>query len=409
MKHGLSIEVFPDKYDGLLESKVSAMRSLFRGIPELAGAVEEVEVHKSAPTGFRMRAEFRAWRESAAGGQGSSPPRVFHAMSDPVTKEAVEVVSYPMGTELMQRLMPRVMEGLQGSEVLRERLFQVNYLTTLSGEALVTVLYHKRLDAQWSEEAEGLRRALGIKALVGRSRKQVVRLPDEATGFFVTERLRVGGREVSYRQVEGSFSQPNAGVCVKMLEFALGATSGRGERDLLELYCGNGNFTVPLAGNFRKVLATEVSKSGVASCKVNLEANGVENVKLARLSDVELTEALNKEREFRRLQDEGIDLDTYDFSTVLVDPPRAGLDGRAAQLVARFDRIVYISCNPETLARDLTGLAATHKVVKFAAFDQFPYTHHLECGALLERVAGEGGAGPSTKRQRVADAAASDE
>jgi len=296
--------------------------------------------------------------------------------------------------------------------VLRTKLFQVHYLTTLSGEALVTVLYHKKLDEAWRAEAEGLRARLGFKALVGRSRKQVVLLPDETTGFFVTERLTVGDREYSYRQVEGSFSQPNAGVCVKMLEFALEATRGLGaaregsgeggkDRDLLELYCGNGNFTVPLASNFRKVLATEVSKSGVASCKVNLEANGVANVKLARLSDVELTEALNGAREFRRLQAVGIDLADYDFSTVLVDPPRAGLDARAAELVARFDHIVYISCNPETLARDLGRLAATHRVVKFAAFDQFPYTHHLECGALLERKAAAVSDGSSAKRQKV--------
>ena len=56
-----------------------------------------------------------------------------------------------------------------------------------------------------------------------------------------------------YRQTEGSFSQPNATVCQKMLEFAVEATRGSGDDDLLELYCGNGNFTAPLSRNFRRV------------------------------------------------------------------------------------------------------------------------------------------------------------
>jgi tRNA (uracil-5-)-methyltransferase len=62
----------------------------------------------------------------------------------------------------------------------------------------------------------------------------------------------VAGRR-RYRQTEGSFSQPNATVCQKMLEFAVEATRGSGDEDLLELYCGNGNFTAPLSRNFRRV------------------------------------------------------------------------------------------------------------------------------------------------------------
>jgi tRNA (uracil-5-)-methyltransferase len=50
-----------------------------------------------------------------------------------------------------------------------------------------------------------------------------------------------------------------------------------------------------------------------------------------------------------------------------------------------FDRIVYISCNPETLHANLSAIAATHRIARFAAFDQFPYTHHLECGVYLVR------------------------
>ena len=74
--------------------------------------------------------------------------------------------------------------------------------------------------------------------------------------------------------------------------------------------------------------------------------------------------------------------------TILVDPPRAGLDGETVQLLQRFDSIVYISCNPDTLAANLKGtIAKSHRIVRFALFDQFPGTDHIECGAYLQRKA----------------------
>ena len=77
-------------------------------------------------------------------------------------------------------------------------------------------------------------------------------------------------------------------------------------------------------------------------------------------------------------------LDDYDFSTVFVDPPRAGLDEATIRLVRRFDHIIYVSCNPETLARDLATLTQTHAVLSAAIFDQFPHTEHVESGVVLK-------------------------
>ena len=73
------------------------------------------------------------------------------------------------------------------------------------------------------------------------------------------------------------------------------------------------------------------------------------------------------------------------LGTVLVDPPRAGLDDGTVQLVSRFNDILYISCNPETLAQNLQVLIQSHDIVKLAVFDQFPYTHHIETGVWLRK------------------------
>ena len=214
---------------------------------------------------------------------------------------------------------------------------------------------------------------------------------------YVTEELEVDGRVLTYKQLEGGFTQPNAGMCVKMLEWARCAavndvdpgpdasrTAGpetRRDDDLLELYCGNGNFTIAMAPMFRRCLATEVSKVSVAACRENIVTNGADNITVVRLSSEELTLALDQGKYFSRL--DGVDLDEFDLKTVLVDPPRAGMGEEVSKFVSRFPRIVYISCNPATLAEDVRTLESTHRVARFAVFDQFPYTPHLECGALL--------------------------
>lgn len=131
----------------------------------------------------------------------------------------------------------------------------------------------------------------------GRSRKQKIVIGND----FVHERLAVNGRDYIYKQVrhfnlssvekgaskkvEGCFTQPNGAVCAHMLSWAQTASNPKTSppaNDLLELYCGNCNFTIPLAQSFRHVIATEVSRAAVQAGKQNLETNHVDNVLLVR-------------------------------------------------------------------------------------------------------------------------------
>lgn len=216
--------------------------------------------------------------------------------------------------------------------------------------------------------------------MIGRSLKQKIVLDRD----WLLEELNVNERALRYQQIEGSFSQPNAGVNAKMLGWASRQAASLGA-DLLELYCGNGNFTVALAPAFGRVLATEMSKSSVRAAHHNLEANGVANVTMVRMAAEEISDALAKVRPFTRLKD--IDLDSYRFTTLFVDPPRSGLDPVTLALARGFERILYISCNPQTLCENVAELAATHEISAAAVFDQFPWTHHLECGLLLSKKA----------------------
>jgi tRNA (uracil-5-)-methyltransferase len=354
----------PSAYQSQLREKLERVNTLFsdRDIPP-------PEVFESPATGFRMRAEFKIWHEGDTS---------YYAMYRPGEyKTPYRVDHFAQGSATINALMPALLAEIQADELIRRKLFQVEFLTTLAGEALITLIYHKKLDDNWQQKAEALRQRLGV-SLIGRSRKQKVVLGQD----YVTEALQVAGRTYHYQQIESSFTQPNALVCEKMLNWAVKKTRSC-EGDLIELYCGNGNFTLPLAQNFSRVMATELAKSSVNSARHNMALNGVENITIARMSSEEFSAALDKERDFRRLKD--VDLDSYRFTSIFVDPPRAGLDPHTTAIAQRYDTIVYISCNPDTLHRDLGIMGETHRVSAFALFDQFPFTHHIECGAILQR------------------------
>ncbi len=333
----------------------------------------EPEIFDSPDSHYRARSEFRIWHEG---------DRCDYAMGKmPVDgvreKGAINIEECPKVIEPIEKRMWKLLQKVNASQdVLKKRLFAVEFLATTTDECLITMLYHRKLDDIWTEEAKVLETELDCK-IMGRSRKQKVILSDE----FVTEKLQIDGKTFTYVQYESGFTQPNPTVNVKMIEWAIAQAKKVGYGDFLESYCGLGNFTLPLSHYFDKVLATEISKRSIHAALENCALNGVKNITFARLASEEMTEALNGVREFERLKD--IDLGSYNFSTVLVDPPRAGLDAGTIELISNIDNIIYISCNPETLARDLETLTKTHEVKEAAMYDQFPHTEHVESGVFL--------------------------
>ncbi len=200
---------------------------------------------------------------------------------------------------------------------------------------------------------------------------------------YIKEHFQIDNREFYYHHFEGSFTQPNPFINRDMISWCKNIAKNINSYDLLELYCGAGNFTIPLSLHFNKVLATEISKKSISSAKINMDLNGIKNISFARLSSFEMVQALKGIRRFNRLRE--VDLSSYQFKTVFVDPPRAGLDKDTLKLVSEIDNIIYISCNLESLERDLRELNKTHQVENVALFDQFPYTNHIESGLFLRR------------------------
>jgi len=149
--------------------------------------------------------------------------------------------------------------------------------------------------------------------------------------------------------------------------------------DLLELYCGNGNHTIAIAAFARRIVAVELNKLLCTAAEENLRANDVHNVHIVQCHSEGFAHKILKSKSYER-KDTG---EKYDFRTVLVDPPRSGLDAVTCKMISIYEKIIYISCNPESLVRDLNQLGLSHDVRKFAVFDQFAYTPHVECGVVL--------------------------
>lgn len=370
--------VDPEHYGDYLREKTAAADSLFEAV---APGCPRAEIHESAREHFRNRAEFAVFHDG---------DRICYAMFEKKGRERIrhEVRSFPMAHEAINRAMELLQEAAPSMDEIARNLFEAEFLCNMAGEVVVTLDYHRRLDeAAWSAAARGLIAFFGKNGLnasvVARSRKQKIAVP----GDCVLETIRTAdGRSFGLYEAEGCFTQPNTAVACKMVSFARECCAGQLGRDLLELYCGSGTFTVCLAGLFRKALATEVARTPAQIAARNIKENGIANIKTARLSAEEMSQALDGVRPFHRLMQIDCDLKTYDFSTLLIDPPRCGLgDDMSLAFTARFERVIYISCNPATQCEDLGILLRTHRIARRAYFDQFPYTPHLESGVLLVR------------------------
>ncbi|CAH0648215.1 MULTISPECIES: 23S rRNA (uracil(1939)-C(5))-methyltransferase RlmD [Pseudomonas] len=170
----------------------------------------------------------------------------------------------------------------------------------------------------------------------------------------------------------GDFVQVNAQVNTAMIEQALAWLAPQADERVLDLFCGLGNFALPLARQAREVVAVEGVQAMVDRAAANARNNNVHN---ARFFQADLSQPLA-----------GTGWAAEGFSAVLLDPPRDGAY-EVVQGIARLkaSRLVYVSCNPATLARDAQVLAGQgYRLTRAGILDMFPQTAHVEAMALFE-------------------------
>ncbi len=180
--------------------------------------------------------------------------------------------------------------------------------------------------------------------------------------------------DLSFRITPFSFFQTNSRQARVLYDVIADHAALQPEHDLLDLFCGCGSIGLYLARRVKSIFGIEINEAAIEMAKTNAELNGIGNAEF-RAGDVR--------RMLVDLHQEG----TH-FDTIVADPPRAGLEQRAVRRLARLNasRIVAVSCNPATLARDL-ALFAEHgyKVERVTPVDMFPQTAHIEAVATLTK------------------------
>jgi 23S rRNA (uracil1939-C5)-methyltransferase len=202
---------------------------------------------------------------------------------------------------------------------------------------------------------------------------EVTNLP--TTLLFGDEAIEEELCGLRFRVRPNAFLQTNTAMAERLYELAREFAQLTGEETVYDLYCGIGTIGLTLARDALTVWGVEASEESVACALENADLNGIAN---AAFYAGEVGEAVED------LRDRAGDPDI-----VVVDPPRAGLSGKALRRIARLEpkRIVYVSCNPTTLAGNVKDLAADwgYRLERARPVDMFPHTPHIETVALLSR------------------------
>ena len=346
-------------YAAQVEAKSAILRETLSRLGRITWDAP-IRVHASPPFGYRNRAQ---WKVRPVGGQEAIG--YFRSSSSALCPVEQCAILSPLLQETLAALR-RLCAARQLSPAVREFEAFVNH----SDDRLL-------LNVSLAEAvpSEGLTRVLrdaqpAIESLllhhVPRDRFEL-----DGPGF-----LRYRAADFDFRVGHLSFFQVNRHLLGELIATVLGGVSGR---LALDLFAGVGLFSVPLAGQFEKVIAVESNPAAARNLSENLQSTPSAS---AIESGVEQFLARHADRP--------------DF--VLLDPPRSGVAPEALRSLAALGpaQIGYLSCDPATLARDLAVLAAAgYAIRELHLFDVFPQTFHIESYLLLERR--QPGAGPSAE------------
>ena len=140
--------------------------------------------------------------------------------------------------------------------------------------------------------------------------------------------------------------------------------------NVLDLYCGTGTIGIYVSDITQSVLGIEINKYAVKDANENKKINNINNIEFICGDSEKVPYKINRK-----------------FDSVIVDPPRSGLGEKVVQQLLKINpkKIVYVSCDPITLARDINYLSSNYELVNISLVDMFPNTHHIECVTLLEK------------------------
>jgi len=348
-------------YQRQLVSKKEILIDALKHIGKIDFPPSKVSLIPSPPLGYRNRLQLKI----AYSGAEFSWGFFQHA-----SHQVFAVENCLIASEELWRFLSSLQEVLKTSPLLRERPAQVEIFQGRPNQYLVELQIgagELDLELLWKElQQSGLNWAgAGVSFFLSLPSGKALKISGED---FVWK--KVGSLE--YRVSRGSFFQVNDYLLERLRDCAVSGFSGK---RVLDFYCGVGFFSLALAKNFEEVWAVEMNPSAVEDFQANVKHNQVANCTLFA----------QELRTFIQEQDsllKGSDL-------ILIDPPRMGLAKETVNQVSAIGaaNVVYVSCDPSTLARDLrTFLNHQYEICSVHILDLFPQTHHLETVTRLRKV-----------------------
>ena len=353
-------------YDEQLRQK----GEIFAGSLSRIGRVQSESLLAVAPSphryGYRSRIQLKTGRENGLPTLG-----FFRTGSH-------EVVDIPGGCAIAQPLLNRMaaefralLLGLAGAEAIP----QIDLSLGDDGQSLAVLHVSGRDPAKLGERLQDARGQLpsvsGLLLRTGGSTVPVFGIDELSYG--VPASLFPGSREMRLRFSRGGFSQVNYAQNLQLMRTVWQWSGLTGRERVLDLYCGNGNLSVPMAPYAAEVVGVEGYAPSIDDARANALANEVGNASF-QVCDAALA--------VRRLAAKG-----ERFDLVILDPPRGGADAAGEIAALCPAAIVYVSCDPATLARDLALICERgYRVVRSQPVDMFPQTYHLESVTELRRI-----------------------
>jgi len=245
-----------------------------------------------------------------------------------------------------------------------------------TGEILVEIFVFEEKSAEfWSVLMADLRNAfphiVGIMATVHNG-LSVADRDAPTTVLWGRDFYRETLAECNFCVSHAAFFQVNVGAAENLVATISDFLKIREDETLLDLFCGSGTLGIAVGKKAKKLVGIELNTKAVADARKNSAENQMKNVEFLAGDAAKILATIPR-----------------DFDAAIVDPPRAGLDKKAQSLIANLPakRIVMVSCNPATLARDLAEITpGKWKIARIRPVDLFPQTPHVEAVVLLERV-----------------------
>ncbi|MBI5748037.1 MAG: 23S rRNA (uracil(1939)-C(5))-methyltransferase RlmD [Nitrospinae bacterium] len=348
-------------YPFQLQSKKEILSETFKRTLKMDDIAIQPLIPSSSPLNYRQRVQFKVKNENGNYQIG------YYKRE---THQLVDVDECLLLRPLLNKALKKIKELLNSAEISQLKNLKELHMHCSSDErAMVFILYADEINKDelnnlFKRIKEAVSEASGI-IFIDKYKKRVA-----ANNPFIEEELQ----GVSFRISADSFSQIDWEQNKSLVKLALNYIGDERYKNGLDLFCGIGNFTLFISKNADNVIGIDSGKIAIDDAEYNSKKNLIPNISFM-YNDVKyrMASLLAKGKK---------------FDLVLIDPPRNGVGKDSVNLIVRFQpsKIIYISCNPVTLSRDIAHFKAKgYELKRLQAVDMFPQTYHIEIVAELAK------------------------